>query len=292
MDARSVAAVVALNPWWISVSLMLIAALCGTGFGLLMLRGARAHRQRIDHLGAVELSEMFLFVDPARFLWINILALMILPVLFGLIAGVWVGGAIFLIVLFAPGSTYRWLRHRRRGDLQRQLPDAASAIASGLRAGFGLGQAIEQVAKHQARPVAQEFALMLREHRLGLPLDQALLGLAQRIDLHDCHLLVTTLGVARDLGSGLAEALERFASTVRRRIALEERIRALTAQGKMQGLIMGLLPLLLALVLGYMEPQAMRALLFEPLGWMTIAIVLILEAGGFVMIRRIVAIRV
>lgn len=280
------------EPWWISVSIMLIAALVGTGVGVLMMRGARAHRQRIDRLGAVELSEMFLFVDPERFLWMNVLALLIVPMLVGFIGGLWAAGVTFVIVLVAPGTIYRWLRRRRRLDLQRQLPDAASAIASGLRAGFGLGQAIEQVAKHQARPIAQEFALMLREHRLGLPLDQALQGLAQRVDLHDCHLLVTTLGVARDLGSGLAEALERFASTVRRRLALEERIRALTAQGRMQGVIMGLLPLLLAIVLGYMEPQAMSALLFEPLGWMTLAIVIALEAVGFFMIRRIVSIRV
>lgn len=280
------------DPWWISLLLMLLAALLGTGIGLLTLRGARAHRARLDRLGAVELSEMFLFVDPDRFLWLNLLALLVVPLLLGFTLGFWVGGMAFVLVLVAPGTGYRWMRRRRRRSLQQQLPDAASAMASGLRAGFSLGQAIEQVAKHQARPIAQEFALLLREHRLGLPLDQALQNLAQRIDLHDCHLLVTTLGVARDLGSGLAEALERFSSTVRRRLALEARIKALTAQGRMQGIIMGLLPVLLALVLAYMEPRTMRALIFEPIGWMTLAIVAILEAGGYVMIRRIVSIRV
>jgi tight adherence protein B len=117
-------------------------------------------------------------------------------------------------------------------------------------------------------------------------------GLAQRAASRDFHLLVTTLGIARDLGSGLAEALERFASTVRRRIALEERIRALTAQGRMQGWIMGALPIILALVLSMMEPQTMKVLIEKPVGWVVCAVVLMLEFIGFLLIRRIVDIEV
>lgn len=133
---------------------------------------------------------------------------------------------------------------------------------------------------------------MLREHRLGLPLDRALQGLAMRTASRDFHLLVATLGIARDLGSGLAEALERFASTVRRRIALEDRIRALTAQGRMQGWIMGALPIMLAFVLTLMEPATMGTLFSEPVGWAVCAAVVVLEFVGFVLIRRIVNIEV
>ena len=133
---------------------------------------------------------------------------------------------------------------------------------------------------------------MLREHRVGLPLEQALQGLAERSGLHDFHLLVATLGIARDLGGGLAEALERFASTLRRRLALEARIRALTAQGRLQGVIMGALPLALGWVLYLMEPSVMGRMFSEPLGWVVLALIAVLEGAGYLLIRRIVDIRV
>jgi tight adherence protein B len=122
----------------------------------------------------------------------------------------------------------------------------SSAIAAGLRGGLSLWQALELVPRHQPRPVAQEFALVLRQQRLGLPLEEALQGLAARTGLHDVRMLVATLGIARDLGGGLAEVLERLAESVRRRVAMEDRIEALTAQGRMQGAIVGALPVLVA----------------------------------------------
>jgi tight adherence protein B len=105
-------------------------------------------------------------------------------------------------------------------------------------------------------------------------------------------MLVTTLAIARELGGGLAEALERYARMVRRRLALENRIRALTAQGKLQGWIMGALPIGLALVLWWLNPREMNQLIETPAGWAVIVVLMVLEWVGFVLIRRIVQIRV
>lgn len=254
--------------------------------------GSSRHRDRLTRLTQVELAELFLFVDASVFIRLNVIAFIVLPLLVFLLAGLVAAGVTALAVLIAPTLIYRWLKSRRRLSLQRQLPDVADALASALRAGLSLGQALEQVVKFQPRPSSQEFSLMLREHRLGLPLDRALQGLAMRTASRDFHLLVATLGIARDLGSGLAEALERFASTVRRRIALEDRIRALTAQGRMQGWIMGALPIMLAFVLTLMEPATMGTLFSEPVGWAVCAAVVVLEFVGFVLIRRIVNIEV
>jgi len=148
------------------------------------------------------------------------------------------------------------------------------------------------VVKHQPAPISQEFALVLREQRLGVPIDKALQGFAVRVDLPDARMLVTTLAIARELGGGLAEALERYARMVRRRLALENRIRALTAQGKLQGWIMGALPLGLAAVLWWLNPKEMNQLVESPAGWSVIAVLLVLEWVGFLLIRRIVQIRV
>lgn len=270
----------------------LFAAAIGVAATAAFRWGSARHHDRLAHLTRVELAELFLFVDPRVFIRLNLIAVIICPIVALVLFG-W-GGAVFtaFFVLTAPTIVYRWLRLRRRRALQQQLPDVTDALAAALRAGLSLSQALEQVVKYQPRPSSQEFSLMLREHRLGLPLDRALQGLADRIAIRDVHLLVATLGIARDLGSGLAEALERFAATVRRRLALEERIRALTAQGKLQGLIMGALPLLLAIVLAFMEPESMRILLTHPAGWAIGAAVLVLEAVGLVLIRRIVNIKV
>ena len=133
---------------------------------------------------------------------------------------------------------------------------------------------------------------MLREQRLGVPLEKALQGFALRVDLPDARMLVTTLAIARELGGGLAEALERYARMVRRRLALENRIRALTAQGKLQGWIMGALPMGLALVLWWLNPREMNQLIETPAGWTVIVVLIVLEWVGFALIRRIVQIRV
>ncbi|MFO0509198.1 MAG: type II secretion system F family protein, partial [Gammaproteobacteria bacterium] len=90
----------------------------------------------------------------------------------------------------------------------------------------------------------------------------------------------------------LAGALERLAASMRRRLAMEDRIRALTSQGRLQGIVMGALPLVLGAVLWVLEPEQMRKLFTEPLGWLTLAGVLLLELGGFVLLRKIVKIEV
>jgi len=275
-----------------AAALALFAAVLGAVLTAVFRWGSARHRDRLTHLTRVELAELFLFVDAGVFIRMNLVAVIILPLLVFLVAGIVPAAVTALLVLIAPTLIYRWLKSRRRLALQTQLPDVADALASALRAGLSLGQALEQVVKFQPRPSSQEVSLMLREHRLGLPLDRALQGLATRAASRDFHLLVTTLGIVRELGSGLAEALERFASMVRRRIALEERIRALTAQGRMQGWIMGALPILLAIVLTMMEPEAMAMLFSTPAGGAVCAAVLVLEMVGFLLIRRIVNIEV
>lgn len=277
---------------WVAGAFALFAAAIGTTVAAAVRWSSSRHQSRLVRLTQVEFVELFLFLEPERFIRINLLSAIVLPLLTGLFFGLGIAMAMFVLVLVAPYLAYRWLKARRRQALVRQLPDVAAALAAALRAGLSLSQALEQVVKFQPRPSSQEFSLMLREHRLGIPLDRALLGLADRIGTRDFHILVATLGIARDLGGGLAEALERFSAMLRRRLALEDRIRALTAQGRLQGLIMGALPILLGGVLMMMEPQTMGALFREPVGWGVCALVVALEAAGFVLIRRIVNIEV
>ncbi len=254
---------------------------------------SRRQRQRLTRLSRVELAELFVFIEPGRLIRANLVALLCLPVLSGLVTqSAVVAAATFVTVLLLPTVLYRRLRRRRLQALQRQLPDAVAAIAAALRGGAGLWQALESIPRHQPKPVAQEFALVLRQHRLGMPLEEALQALAERTGLHDYRMLVATLAISRDLGGGLVEVLERVAQTVRRRVAMEDRIDALTAQGRMQGRIVGALPVLLGAVLYAMDPGPMGRLLFTPVGWVVLAIIAALEIVGALLIRRIVRIDV
>ena len=277
---------------WVALAVAVTAMMCAAGLLLSFRWGSQQHRQRFAHLSEVGFAEIFMFLDVRSFLRLNLLAVLLVPAGLGLVFGWSAAGVALATVLVAPGVGYRWLSQRRRRLLQRQLPDAASALATALRSGLSLSQALEQVVRHQPRPINQEFSLMMREHRIGVPLDRALASMADRIHLRDVDLLVSTLAIARDLGSGLAEALERYAHSVRRRLALEERIRALTAQGRLQGVVMGLLPIFLAAALMFIDPVWMQPLFHTPEGWLTIGVVIALEWVGFLLIRKIVDIRI
>lgn len=280
-----------------AVTAAIVVALAVVAFGAITARagswGVSRHRQRLERLSREEFAELFVFIEPDRFLRWNLLAVLAVPVVAWLATGAGVGALAGLAVVVAsPTIVHRRLRRRRLQALQRQLPDAIAAIAAGLRGGLALWQSMDLVPRHQPSPIAQEFSLVLRQHRMGVSLDLALDEFARRTALHDARMLAATLSIARDLGGGLAEALERQGASVRRRVAMEERIASLTAQGRMQGVIVGALPFGVAAALFALEPDSMGRLLTTPLGWLVVGGVLLLEACGALLIRKIVSIDV
>jgi len=192
----------------------------------------------------------------------------------------------------APRIMVANMRRVRRRRLAAQLPDAISLWAGLLRSGQAVTAALSQVSSRQPEPLGAELKLALAEHRLGMSLGASISALRDRVGVPDLRMLATLLQVHRDLGGNLAEAMDRLAATLRARLAMEARIRSLTAQGRLQGLVVGALPLLLAAVLSLMEPAAMHAMVSTPAGWAAMAVVAALEVAGFLMIRRIVNIDV
>lgn len=279
-------------PAWIALAAAVAAMTSAIAITMSLRWGSRRHQQRLAHLSEVGFAGMFLFLDRQTFWRLNTLAALVVPLLVWALLGFGAAVATLALVLVAPSFGYRVLSSRRRTSLQRQLPDAAAALATALRGGLSLSQSLEQVVRYQPQPISQEFSLMMREHRLGVPLDRALAAMADRVRLRDFDLLVSTLAIARDLGSGLAEALERYAQSVRRRLTLEDRIRALTAQGRLQGIVMGLLPVILAVSLMVVDPMWMQPLFTTLSGWLTLAAVAVLELLGFLLIRKIIDIRI
>jgi len=251
------------------------------------------YRDRFTRDAHLDLRELFLFADPARLYAIN-LALMLLAatVVWLLTRSVLLAAAAALLLAFTPRMVFGWLRRRRMDAVQLQLPDALLMIAGSAKAGLSLVSAVRQVSAELAPPLSQEFRLMQYQQRLGVSLDDALDNLARRVPVQSVSLMVSAMRIASETGGGLAETLERTASTLRSQHAMELKIRALTAQGKMQAWVVGLLPMFLLWVLTRMEPEAMSLLWTTRMGWGVLGCVLILEFFGVWIIRRIVAIDV
>ncbi|HRQ55945.1 MAG TPA: type II secretion system F family protein [Azoarcus taiwanensis] len=258
--------------------------------------GARlmhAWRTRFTRDTGFHLRELFLFVDPARLYALN-LALTVL------VAGsVWLGlGSLTLALVVAallaisPGLIFRWLRARRIARIEAQLPDALQMLAGTARAGLSLPAAIRQVTTELAPPLSQELMLVQHEQRLGVSLDDALENLSFRVPAQPVKLMVSAMRIASETGGGLAETLERTATTLRSQHAMELKIGALTAQGKLQAWVVGLLPVFLLWALTRMEPDAMALLWTTRIGWGVLAAVAIMEFFGVLLIRRIVSIDV
>lgn len=191
-----------------------------------------------------------------------------------------------------PRMAYGYLKRRREAKLIEQMPDALNMLAGSLRSGASLAIAMDLVATETPPPFSQELSLVLREQKLGVSLEDAFESFAKRVNLEDVNLLVSAITISKDVGGNLSEVLERLASTLRAKAAMEGKIRALTSQGKLQGIVVGLLPVFLGFVLFQMEPEAMAPLFSTYYGWAVMAVVAVLLIMGGVFIKKIVTIDV
>ncbi|MGE0800196.1 MAG: type II secretion system F family protein [Lautropia sp.] len=249
--------------------------------------GERYRRRFTSDVGR-RLDDLLLFVDAQRLFQANlVLAAAVLGAARWL-SGSWLLAVAALLALGAvPNLLLVRLARRRRQRFAAQLPDALMLVAGAIRAGASLPLALRQMSLEIQPPCGQEFDLMLREQRLGVTLDQALIGLERRMGGDDLRLVVAAVRIAGDSGGNLAETLERLADTIRRKLSIEGKIRALTAQGRLQGWIMTALPLAVAAALFALEPVTMAPLIHSWPGWVVCAVIAVLELAGLLFIRRI-----
>jgi tight adherence protein B len=237
--------------------------------------------------------EFFLFIDPRKLFVVNLACMALIPLLVSILTGsALLGVPVLLMMTLFPRALYAWMRTRRMRRFEEQLPDALMMLAGAMRAGVGLNAAMAQLVTEAPAPLGQEFTLLLREQRLGLQFEHSLTNLARRVPTPTTTLVVSAMRIATETGGGLAETLERTANTIRSRLQMEGKIRALTAQGKLQAWVVGMLPVALMLILNKMEPQAMAYLWHDRIGWATLALIGVFEALGIHVIRKIVAIDV
>ena len=285
------------SPDWRLV-IAVIGAVVAIVLGAYLLVGAGATAGRRYHsrfTGRVErrLNDMLLFVDAGRLFTVNLFVVVIVFALVWFISGSLLIAVLGLVCLAAvPNWLLAHLGRRRRLRFVEQLPDVLMLVAGALRAGASLALALRQMASEVAAPAGQEFDLMLREQRLGASLDQALTGLERRMGGDELMLFTAAVRIAGESGGNLAETLARLADAIRKRLEIENKIKALTSQGRLQGWVMALLPVAVGAALFAIEPEAMEPLFVTWQGWLVMVIVLALELLGLAMIRRIMDIDV
>ena len=197
----------------------------------------------------------------------------------GAAAGVVLGALAPLVVLKA-------LEAKRLREFERQLPDALMLIASSLRSGYGVLRAMQAVRDEMEPPISVEFARVLEETNVGVTTPEALQHLAIRVPLSDLDIAVTAILIQLDVGGNLAEIMEIVASTVRERQRIRAEVNTLTAEGRMSGVILFILPLAMAVVLAVLNPSYMSALFTSSYGHLLIACAVGLQVLGGLVINR------
>lgn len=191
-----------------------------------------------------------------------------------------------------PNLLLRRAQVRRLHAFNAQIADALVIMANTLRAGFGFLQAMEVVRREMPPPISKEFGQALAEMNLGIPTEEALMNLARRIKSDDLELVITAVVIQRTVGGNLASILDTIAETIRERVRIKGEIRALTAQGRISGLIIGLLPVGLALLLFFISPGYLSFLWSTPTGLTLAGVAVGAEILGALAINKIVNIKV
>lgn len=186
----------------------------------------------------------------------------------------------------------RYLDRRRREKFNSQLPVALATMSNALRAGFSISQAFDSVVEVGDSPMSEEFAILQQQLRIGMSFDDALESMSQRVGSDDLTLVTTAILISRKTGGNITEIFDKISETIRGRIRIERRVKTLTAQGRMQGIIVSLMPIFLGLVMTILKPEMMLPFLFSLTGLVCCAVALALIVVGWLIIRRIITIDV
>lgn len=200
----------------------------------------------------------------------------------------------FVVGLRVPSMYVNYAAGQRIRAFDSQLSDALNMWVNALRSGYSVLQAMETIATEQPPPMSREFERVVQEVRLGLSMPQALANMHRRVPSEDLDLVITAVNIQREVGGNLAEILDVISFTIRERVRIKGEIRTLTAQGRISGWIVSLLPIGLSLVLYAINPEYMAELWVKedpfilpgifPCGW------LVLGIGGFMILMGVIAI--
>lgn len=244
------------------------------------------------------LAVMFIEMDPNRVLLGlfvvsfgsgSLVFLMFLP---KVVPGLIFGAMVTVAGWKAPKPFVDWYYRRRVKNFVLQMVDSLSLMSNGLKSGLSIVQSLSLVTQEMPDPIKQEFNEVLRQNKIGVPLEEAFSSLGNRIRSDDVEMFVTSINILKETGGNLAETFDTIVGTIRERIKIENKIDALTTQGFYQGVFIMAIPPILGTVFYTSDPVFMRPLFTTPLGWGIVILIFLLEAVGFFVIMKIIKIDV
>ena len=255
-------------------------------------QGADVYREKVANQ-VKELDELYIKMVPQKLFYLNITSCFLMFVLVSILTS-----SIFLGVLCSPSGLFisklwiKFMRMRRLNLFNEQFLDAIGVISNALKSGLSLQQALARVALQYPAPLSQELSMISKEVALGVPLERSLLNVCKRVESEDLELFVTATSVVKDTGGNLSEMFDTIADTLRERNTIRGKIKGLTAQGRMQGIVIGIMPVALGFILYKLDPNLIMPLFNDPIGWAILFIIVLFEAIGAFFIAKIIRIDV
>ncbi len=240
-----------------------------------------------------KLAQAAVLMKPEEFVGICIISGVVLGLLIfsasnsillpppGFVAGFWI-----------PNLFLESVKSKRAKKLNSQLPEALTIISNGLRAGFSINQAMSAASKELQEPISDEFGKVIRENSLGKHLETALLDMAKKVNDNDLDIFVTAMLIQRQVGGNLAEILENISKTIRERVRIRGEIKTLTSQSRFSAVVISVMPIAIAVVIGFLNPQYIRTLFTTQMGIMMLIGAVILDVLGIIALKKIVNIEI
>lgn len=238
------------------------------------------------------LAEVYIGLSPEQFFLLRLVGAGLGFGLGFLLEGMVVGLFFALAGFFIPWFVLRNLRAKRIKKIELQLIDALELLGNSLKSGLTLPQATELVVREFPAPISQEFALVLAETRLGVEFTDALENMATRLESNIVYILATGVSIVKRCGGDLSIIFSNIAQTIRDRATIEGKLEAVTAQGRFQGLILGMMPFALIVVLYFVDRQHIYTLFGYQIGIWAFSAVCIMVIMAQLWIRKLLAIDV
>lgn len=246
---------------------------------------------------ARELARADLKLKVAEYFALYVIAVILGAIVLGFLGGLhpvsFLIGAVIGAVI--PRFYVKRQQRQRLNRFNDQLGDMLNLMVNGLRAGYSTMQAMEAISKELPPPISDEFRRVVQEMQLGVPMETALDNLLRRIPSDDLDFVITAINVQREVGGNLSEILDSISYTIRERVRIKGEIRVLTAQVRASGTLLSFIPLVLAIILWFLNRDYLMSFFEGPApwcGWAAIGLIVVMITAGYFIMMKIADIEV
>lgn len=252
----------------------------------IVMQKIQSWQQKQEVIVAGEMDKMFYDKSPKNI----VMLYFILPLIFGVAAQIFLQSIIAVIFgvfigLAIPNIMLKMRYKRRINKFSEQLVDAINMLSSCLKGGLSLLQGLEVLVEEMPAPMSQEIGLVVKENKMGIPLEESLVSLNKRLNLEELGLVINALLVARETGGELTKVFSRLTVTIRDNHKLKESIKTLTLQGRLQGVIMSFLPIVFVAWVLSVDRHHFDIMLSNDLGRMLLIAGVVLQIVGMILIK-------